>query len=125
MTNYVERCLIVPSAYVQLAKALCVGVAGASGKDMFSTALSPTGKLPATHYISQGMIEDVFADLLPFTWFDEDGEAITGLGDVDTVTTLAQGAATKAQITALLGAIEATEQGSFDALDRRALRLVV
>jgi hypothetical protein len=32
---------------------------------MFSTTLSATGDLPATHYISAGMLEDTFASLLP------------------------------------------------------------
>lgn len=34
-------------------------------RDMWNTPLSPTGELPATHYISSWIINEEFASLLP------------------------------------------------------------
>jgi len=68
MATWTHRTIIVPAAFQQLAQALCEAAAeGAAGKGMFTTALSATGALPATHYISSGYIFDDFAALLPLT----------------------------------------------------------
>lgn len=124
MTNYVERCLIAPSAYVRMARALCAGISGDSGIGMLQAPLSANGKSPATHYISHGMIEEKFADLLPLLVFDEDGMPRSTSGQIETVTALARGAATLSQITQLMESIEVTNQSAFEALTRRALHLV-
>lgn len=116
MTNYVQRCLICPSAYAPLARALCNGLApDGSGAGMLLTGLSPTGAEPATHYISEGMIEYAFAALLPL------GDAP---GQPDAITALAAGAATLAQVNALLAAIDVTEQDAGTAMARLGLTLV-
>ena len=105
---YVQRCLICPAAYAPLARALCDGLApGGSGAGMLLT-----GAVPATHYISEGMIEDTFANLLPL------GDAP---GQPETITTLAAGAVTLAQINALLAAIDVTEQDASEAMARLGL----
>lgn len=62
--NYVKRCMIVTAANQAFAQSLCVGIAGQSGAGMFTTGLSPTGLLPATHYITEGMVHDNFAALM-------------------------------------------------------------
>lgn len=114
--TYVERCMIVPAAYMPLARALCAGLTpGGSGSGMFVTALSAVGSLPATHYISAGMIEDQFAALLPL------GDAP---GQPETIVALSAGAVTLAQAKALLAAIDVTEQGPFTAMSRLDLKLI-
>jgi hypothetical protein len=50
----VERTLIVTAANVPLARALASGLSS-GGVGMFTAGLSPTGTLPATHYISSGL----------------------------------------------------------------------
>lgn len=61
---YIHRTMIVPAARQALAQSLCLGVAGPAGGNMFTTGLSASGNLPATHYISAGRIEDTFAGAL-------------------------------------------------------------
>lgn len=113
---YVQRCLICPAAYAPLARALCDGFApGGSGAGMLLTGLSPTGAEPATHYISEGMIEDAFAALLPL------GAAP---GQPETITAVAGGAVTLAQVNALLAAVDVTEQQPFSAMARLGLKLI-
>ena len=62
--DWVHRTIIVPNAFVVPARMACEALAGAGGAGMYTTPLSPTGELPATHYISSGLIEQSFADLL-------------------------------------------------------------
>lgn len=62
--DWTHRTIIVPAPYAAAASAACEHLAGAGGTGMFTTPLSPTGELPATHYISSGLIEQSFADLL-------------------------------------------------------------
>lgn len=64
MTTWVHRTIIVPNAVVIPARLACEALAGAGGSGMYQTPLSPTGELPATHWISSGLIEQAFADLL-------------------------------------------------------------
>ena len=56
--NWVHRCMIVPAAL----QAQCQAIPGASG--MWTTGLSLDGAAPATNYISAGLVEQAFADLL-------------------------------------------------------------
>jgi len=62
--DWTHRTIIVPAPYAAAASAACEALAGAGGSGMYTTPLSPTGELPATHYISSGLIEQFFADLL-------------------------------------------------------------
>lgn len=64
MTNWTHRTIIVPDAVVVPARLACEALAGAGGSGMYTVPLSPTGELPATHWISSGLIEQEFADLL-------------------------------------------------------------
>ena len=61
---WIFRTIIVPDAVVVHARMACEALAGAGGSGMYSVPLSPTGELPATHWISSGLIEQEFADLL-------------------------------------------------------------
>lgn len=64
MTTWTHRTIVVPDAVVIPARMACEALAGAGGSGMFTTPLSATGELPATHWISSGLIEQEFADLL-------------------------------------------------------------
>lgn len=57
--TWVHRTLVVPADIVEAARNLgeCMHPAAAG---MFTTQLSPTGALPATHWISSGLIEDIW-----------------------------------------------------------------
>ena len=60
----VLRTIIVPAALVTKARNLGAALAP-TGEGMYTTALSATGNLPATHYVSSGLIhEPPFAELL-------------------------------------------------------------
>lgn len=61
---WAHRTIIVPAALVEPARQACALLAGAGGSGMFQTALSTDGEEPASHYISAGLIEQQFADLL-------------------------------------------------------------
>ena len=64
MTTWTHRTIIVPDAVVVPARMACGALAGGGGSGMYSVPLSPSGELPATHWISSGLIEQEFADLL-------------------------------------------------------------
>ena len=102
--TYTFRTFIVPAAVVDMARAMCVGLAGPAGDGMFTTELSATGSDPVTHYISSGLISDEMAALLPLTTVNPDGSTTTAPGDPAYVVELAAQAgitATEQQITAL------------------------
>ena len=129
---WTHRTIIVPAAIVDAARAACAGLAGPGGSGMFTTPLSPTGEAPPTHYISAGLIEAQFADLLPLTSvsYAEDGTPATEtrLGNVALTVQLATDAGlpiTEAEVSALLSAVDVSEQSAQDALTRRGLRMVV
>ena len=73
--SWINRTMIVPEGFVDLARALAEGISGPAGAGMWTTGLSADGTEPATHYISAGLIEDTFASLLPLTTYttDKDG----------------------------------------------------
>ena len=125
---YLHRTMIVPDAWASTVRALCNGMGpGGSGSNMFLTPLSASGALPATHWISAGMQGDDFCAILPLTTFDGEGVATTRLGQPDTIVYLAGQAGitvTRAQIDALLAAVEVTEQAWEVALVRRGLQVI-
>lgn len=133
MSQYTHRTIIVPAAFQQLSQGLCAAAAeGDAGKGMFTTGLSATGALPATHYISSGYIFNDFAALLPLTTV----EPSTVAGSPATVTErpgnvpVVEGLAAQAGITlppgtiaALFDAIDVTELGPWDAMARMSLTI--
>lgn len=99
---------------------------------MFTTGLSPDGSGEPTHFISSGLIEAPFADLLPLTSvsYAEDGtpSVETRPGNVALTTQLASAAGlplTEAEVTTLLFAVDVSEQSAEDALARLGLRIIV
>lgn len=63
MTTWISRSLIVPAEIIDRARNIgeCLGPASTG---MFTTPLSPTGVNPPTHYISSGLIEDIWLYIL-------------------------------------------------------------
>lgn len=128
---WVHRTIIVPAAIAGAARAACAGLAGPGGSNMFTTSISPTGEAPPTHYISSGLIEEPFADLLPLTSvnYAESGTPSTEIrpGNVAITVQLAADAGlpiTEAEVSALLSAVDVSEQSAQDALARLDLRLI-
>ena len=126
---YTHRVIIVPAAFQQLAQGLCEAVAeGDAGRGMFTTGLSATGELPATHYISSGHIEQQFADILPLTTVTQDGEGLPDIhtrpGNVAAVESMAAQSGIElppGTIAALFAAIDVSAQGPFEAMARLGL----
>lgn len=116
---WTHRTIIVPASIVESARAACAGLAGPGGSGMFMTPLSTTGEAPPTHYISSGLIEAPFADLLPLTsvTYDGDGAASTDTrpGDIGLTVQLAEDAGlqiTEAAVAALFAAVYISEAHS-------------
>ena len=128
MNAYLHRCLIVPDAYAPTVRTLCNGMAtGGAGSNMFLTPLSPTGALPATHWISCGMQGDDFCGILPLTTFDAQGVVTTAPGQPATVVYLAGQAGitvTQPQIEAIFAAVEVTTQAGQAAIARRGFKMI-
>ena len=127
--SYTHRVIIVPAAYQQLAQGLCEAIAeGDAGKGMFTTGLSATGELPVTHYISSGYIFQEFADLLPLTTVNQDGEGLPDIytrpGNAEAVESMAAQAGIDlppGTIAALFAAIDVSTQGPYEAMSRLGL----
>ena len=110
MTIWTHRTIIVPDAVVIPARMACEALAGAGGSGMYSVPLSPTGELPATHWISSGLIEQSFADLLA---------SPNALAAVAT-----QAGLDPAPLVAIVAASDITDEPADVALSRLGLKLV-
>ena len=122
--SWVHRCMIVPVDHVDLARSLCATLAGEGGSGMFTTPLSPTGDYPPTHWISSGLIEDAFADLLPLLSVDVTDAPLAG--HPDHVCTLAHDAGMAVSyddIVRLFSAVDISAQPPHAALERLGLAL--
>lgn len=128
---WVHRTIIVPAVFADAARAACAGLAGPGGSGMFTTPLSPTGEAPPTHYISSGLIEAPFADLLPLTSVNHADDGTPSIeirpGNVTLTAQLAADAGlpiTEAEISALLSAVDVSAQSAQDALTRLGLKII-
>ena len=109
MTIWAHRTIIVPDAAVIPARMACEALAGAGGSGMYSVPLSPAGELPVTHWISSGLIEQEFADLL---------------ASPDTLATVAiQAGLDPAPLVAIIAASDITDEPADVALARLGLQL--
>lgn len=125
--SWVHRCMIVPTEHVGLARVLCETLAGPGGAGMFTTALSPTGTEPATHWISAGLISAEFASLLPLTTFPIDAEPIYTPGNPEVVAQMAQAngmQTTAEEVQALYDVSDITDEDAFSAMARLGLQIV-
>lgn len=123
---WINRTMIVPAPYVDMARALADGLSGPAGAGMWTTGLSADGTEPATHYISAGLIEDTFADLLPLTTYTTDSEGVetseTTPGNAAYIATEAE--APLEVIEALLEAVTVTDEPAHTTMDRMGLVMV-
>ena len=58
--TWIHRTLVCPAHLVDAARELCAAVHPA-GAGMFSAPASPDGALPATHWVTAGLVEDTWA----------------------------------------------------------------
>ena len=129
---YTHRTIIVPAAFQAMVQGLCEAIAeGDAGKGMFTTGLSANGELPATHYISSGHIEQQFADILPLTTVNQDGEGLPDIytrpGNVAAVESMAEQAGIElphGTIAAMFAAIDVSFQGPHEAMSRLGVQIV-
>lgn len=125
------RTMIVPAEEVELARALAAAITGDAGSGMWATALSVSGEMPASHYISSGMIDAEFAALLPLTTVGEviDDVAtpdVTAPGEPGVLAGLASQAGltvTVDQVAAVLDAANVMDLEPFAALEIAGLRI--
>ena len=83
MSDYSHRTLIVPDNLVVFARELTLSIAGQSAENMWNTALSNTGELSITHWISSGMISNDFVGIIPFIEYDSEGTEVKTKGQPD------------------------------------------
>ena len=119
---WINRTMIVPAAHVDMARALAEGISGPAGAGMWTTGLSADGTEPATHYISAGLIEDSFADLLPLTSYDEDGMDTTVPGKPVEIAAMAE--APVDLIADMLDAVTVTDEPAMTTMSRMGLVIV-
>ena len=111
MTTWTHRTIIVPDPVVVPARMACEALAGAGGSGMYSVPLSPTGELPATHWVSSGLIEQEFADML---------------ANPDALAAVASAAGLdSAPLVAIVAASDITDEPADVALARLGLQLIV
>ena len=75
------RTMLVPDAFVELARDISSTLAPSGGANMYTTGLSATGQPPATYWVSSGFIDADYAALMPlseWSWVVDDEE--TGAG---------------------------------------------
>lgn len=106
---WVHRTLIVPDAQVEFARLLTETIAGPSGAGMWTTPLSPTGELPATHWISSGLIDQQFAGLL-----SQPAVCVHLAAEADL-------SVTEEEVSNLLAVADISEETAFDAMTRLGL----
>lgn len=128
---WVHRTIIVNVDQVELARSLCAALAGPAGEGMFNTPLSSSGDLPATHYISAGLIKEQFANLLPLTAIAraEDGTPTTSIlpGNAALTAQLAADAGLPfmgEEISTLFASVDVSEQLAEEAFVRLGLQMI-
>lgn len=122
------RNMIVAAAVVDTCRSLAILLAG-EGQQLWTTPLSADGAEPATHWISSGLIEEQFADLLPLSeWTlnldDEWTETVVSNGGPTLLAELSEGAVTEEQVIAIFSQCDVTLDKPQQALNRLGLQMV-
>jgi hypothetical protein len=126
------RTLIVTADTAPLARSIADTLDPRGAAAMWETPLSPTGALPATHFVSSGWIPPAWQAMVPTQWYAQDDTGAWVLvsetpGDPLAVIAgcAAQGVEINpAALAALYASADVTEQDPWTALARRGLRLV-
>ena len=144
---WVHRAMIVPDSIVVTVRALADSF-GPAAQNMWTTPLSPTGELPATHWISSGLVDKPFADFMPFgEWVATTDVDVNGMpienwtvtpANPDNFFTLLQeylpetpegedppAIPTVEQLTYIMSMVDVSAQDPYTAMDRLGLKLVV
>ncbi len=122
------RNMIVANSVVDTCRSLAMLLAGEEQK-LWTTPLSPDGAEPATHWISTGLIESQFGDLMPLSeWTqDEEGawtETEISPGNPALLAELSGGAVTEEQVIAIFGMCDVTLDEPQAALNRLGLHIL-
>ncbi|WP_139225183.1 hypothetical protein [Nitrosomonas sp. Nm34] len=107
-----HRTIIVPASHVGIAREL-TEAADPAGAGMFTTKLSATGDLPASHFISSGFIREQYALILD----EKDAALVQAISDAAGI------GYTQEQIDELLSLIDVSSEDAFAALNRLGLRI--
>ena len=129
------RTMIVSDAVVDTCRSLAMLLAG-EGQKLWTTPLSADGAEPATHWISTGLIESQFGDLMPLSewiWVVDDEETGAGHweeteispGNPALLAELSGGAVTEEQVIAIFSMCDVTLEEPQQALSRLGLQMVV
>ena len=105
---WAHRTIVVTAAVRDVAAQICEQLAGSGGSGMFTTPLSPSGNLPATHFVSSGMIEQEFAYLFDYP---------------EMVVELSKGTITLEQVTGILAQADVSMESAFDVFARMGLQI--
>lgn len=126
MFKWVFRTMLVSDAVVGTVRALADSF-GPAASGMWTTPLSPTGELPATHWISTGQIGDDFAAIMPYSHMVDDvwvtepysAAAFVALAEASGVT-----APPVEAIEQIMGMVDVSDQPPFEAMERLGLKLI-
>lgn len=108
---WTHRTMIVSATVASQARALA-DQSGPAAQGMWMTPLSPTGELPATHYVSTGLIDQPFADMMA-----SPEALVAGCDALDIAVPLEVA-------TALLAAADVSEEDPHTAMERLGLKMV-
>lgn len=128
---FVHRTMFVTADCVEDARLLASTLTGPAGTGMWERKLSATGELPATHYLSAGMIDEQFANLLPLTTITETEEygpvIITRLGNPEALAYLAAQAGLEisaARVAEIFDLADVSKQDPYIAMARLGVQFV-
>lgn len=124
------RTMLIPDAIVAQVRSLADSF-GPAASGMWTTPLSPTGTLPATHWISSGYIGDDFAAIMPFSHYDTSEPPVWVTDAYDPAAFVALCALSEVTsppveaITQIMSLVDVSDQQPFEAMVRLGLKMVV
>ena len=130
--EWAYRNMLVQDSQVVLARSITETLAPSGGQGMFTTALSDDGSLPATYWISSGLIDAEYAQLIPLQEWTLDAEGVwqvtvISAGMPEIVTSLCNEAGlevTLAEVNALFAATDITLETPQESWARLGIQLV-
>lgn len=117
MTIWAFRTIVVPASDVEAARELGAALDPA-GAGMYTTPLSPTGEMPATHYMSSGLIDELMVPLL------EDGNLLYQYALAGAEKQGLSLEVTEDEADLLVAESDVSTENPFDVMERLGLQLV-